>query len=93
MWGCGSGILSIIGLMLGANEASATDIDPLAVEAFIDNAKINGINLACPTMWPRGDLITQDVLKAIHRVQKFRHGCGRYSCGYYYTLSAGSRIT
>lgn len=60
--GCGSGILSIIGLMLGANEASATDIDPLAVEASIDNAKINGIDLASYHV-AQGDLITQDVLR------------------------------
>ena len=31
--GCGSGILSIIGLMLGAGEAMATDVDPNAVAA------------------------------------------------------------
>lgn len=41
--GCGSGILSIIGLMLGAKEAAAVDIDPNAVGIAYDNAKRNGI--------------------------------------------------
>ena len=44
--GCGSGILSIIGLMLGAGEAMATDVDPNAVAAAMqyasDNRKISG---------------------------------------------------
>lgn len=41
--GCGSGILSIIGMMLGAKEAYAVDIDPNAVEIAYDNAERNGI--------------------------------------------------
>ena len=43
--GCGSGILSIIGLMLGAGEAMATDVDPNAVSAAIENARVNHINM------------------------------------------------
>lgn len=42
--GCGSGILSIIGLKLGAKNVVATDIDPNAVIASIENAKVNHIN-------------------------------------------------
>ena len=41
--GCGSGILSIIALLLGAKEASATDVDIHAVEAAVENARVNGI--------------------------------------------------
>lgn len=42
--GCGSGILSIIGLLLGAKDAVAVDIDPAAVEVAFDNLKLNGID-------------------------------------------------
>ena len=41
--GCGSGILSIIGLMLGAKEAFAIDIDPTASQIAYENAALNGI--------------------------------------------------
>lgn len=41
--GCGSGILSIIGMMLGAREAYAVDIDPNAVDIAYENAERNGI--------------------------------------------------
>lgn len=41
--GSGSGILSIIGLKLGAKSALGTDIDPNAIHAMYENAKVNGI--------------------------------------------------
>lgn len=41
--GCGSGILAIAALKLGANHADATDIDPQALQASRDNAERNGI--------------------------------------------------
>ena len=41
--GCGSGILSIIGLKLGACRAVGTDIDPAAVTVAVENAGVNGI--------------------------------------------------
>lgn len=43
--GCGSGILSVIGLMLGAKKAVGTDLDPNAVIATRENARINDISL------------------------------------------------
>jgi ribosomal protein L11 methyltransferase len=39
--GCGSGILSIACLLLGANSAFGVDIDSLAVKTAISNAKEN----------------------------------------------------
>ncbi|WP_250277431.1 50S ribosomal protein L11 methyltransferase [[Clostridium] colinum] len=42
--GCGSGILSIISLLLGAKSAFAVDIDENAVKVAYDNAKLNGID-------------------------------------------------
>ena len=41
--GCGSGILSIISLMLGAGEARAVDIDPNCKKIAYSNAALNGI--------------------------------------------------
>ena len=60
--GCGSGILSIIGLLLGAKDATATDIDPLAVKASVDNARINGIKMENYHVM-EGDLISQNELR------------------------------
>ncbi len=42
--GCGSGILSIISLMLGASEAVAVDIDPNAADTAYENADMNNID-------------------------------------------------
>lgn len=41
--GCGSGILSVIGVMLGANHALGTDLDENAIIATKENAEINRI--------------------------------------------------
>ena len=41
--GCGSGILSIISLLLGAKSAFAVDIDANAIKVAYENAEINGI--------------------------------------------------
>ena len=41
--GCGSGILSIAALCLGASGAVAVDIDPKAVDVAYENAALNGI--------------------------------------------------
>ncbi|WP_236171363.1 50S ribosomal protein L11 methyltransferase [Pseudomonas pseudonitroreducens] len=48
-FGCGSGILAIAALLLGAEQAVGTDIDPQALEASRDNASRNGID---PTKFP-----------------------------------------
>lgn len=42
--GCGSGILSIIGLKLGASHAVLTDIDPNAINASKENFEVNHIS-------------------------------------------------
>ncbi len=45
-YGCGSGILAIAALLLGANKAIAVDNDPQALIATRDNALRNGIDQA-----------------------------------------------
>jgi ribosomal protein L11 methyltransferase len=41
--GCGSGILGVAGLMLGAQQVYATDTDALAVKATTENMELNGL--------------------------------------------------
>ena len=41
--GCGSGILGISALKLGAKKAYLTDIDPIAVDSALHNCKLNGV--------------------------------------------------
>ena len=40
--GCGSGILSVAGMLLGAKDVTGVDIDKLAVKVAIENGKLNG---------------------------------------------------
>ena len=40
--GCGSGILSVASLLLGAKSAVGVDIDPLAVKTAAENGERNG---------------------------------------------------
>ena len=42
--GCGSGILSIASLLLGAENAIGVDIDPLAVKTAKENGELNGFS-------------------------------------------------
>ena len=43
-FGCGSGILAIAALKLGAAQAIGIDIDPQAIQASRDNAERNGVS-------------------------------------------------
>lgn len=67
--GCGSGILSVISLMLGANEAVAVDIDPNAVDTAYDNAKRNGVDISTYKVYA-GNVLTDDELN--------KKICGKY---------------
>lgn len=40
--GCGSGILSVAGMLLGAESATGVDIDRLAVKVAVENGRMNG---------------------------------------------------
>ena len=68
--GCGSGILSIIGLLLGAGEASATDVDAHAVGAALENAKVNGIDMEKYVV-KTGDIITDKEFRMSMGEKKF----------------------
>lgn len=61
--GCGSGILTIGGLLLGASEAFATDIAENAVATTMENAAKNGFNQnRCHAFF--GDVISDSSLAA-----------------------------
>lgn len=42
--GCGSGILGMVALMLGAKHSVGTDLDPCAITATHENMEVNGIS-------------------------------------------------
>lgn len=42
--GCGSGILSVAGLLLGAESAIGVDIDEMAVKTSLENAALNNVS-------------------------------------------------
>ncbi len=54
--GCGSGILSIASLLLGAKTAIGVDIDALAVKTAIENGELNGMREPRYTI-VEGDLV------------------------------------
>lgn len=60
--GCGSGILSIAALKLGASHATAIDIDEVAVKVARENMEVNHIPTTDYTLYA-GDLISDDALK------------------------------
>ena len=60
--GCGSGILSIISLLLGADSAFAIDIDPNAVDIAYQNAGMNDVDISKYTV-KAGDIITNTELQ------------------------------
>ena len=60
--GCGSGILSVASVLLGAAHAVAVDIDPVAEHVALENAAMNGV---VPAQYDVliGDLLTNEALQ------------------------------
>lgn len=69
--GCGSGILSVAALKLGAASAAAVDIDPKAVGVAYENAALNGIGQDRYTVMA-GNILEDDALVA--RLSRRRYG-------------------
>ncbi|MDB1122736.1 50S ribosomal protein L11 methyltransferase [Vibrio algarum] len=70
-FGCGSGILAIAAIKLGANKVIGIDIDPQAILASKENAKRNGVEdqleLFLPENQPEGlvaDVVVANILAA-----------------------------
>lgn len=63
--GCGSGILSIIGLKMGAGSLTATDIDALALTATKENMAVNKISEDCYRLYLGNILEDEDLRKKL----------------------------
>jgi ribosomal protein L11 methyltransferase len=67
-YGCGSGILAVAAMLLGAKEAHAVDIDPQALTATLSNAEKNAvqdnIKVYLPEQLPRmqADIVLANIL-------------------------------
>lgn len=67
-YGAGSGILAIASLLCGAAHADAVDIDPMAIQASLENAQRNGVanklDAYLPTQVPQRkyDLVIANIL-------------------------------
>ncbi|SHJ46991.1 50S ribosomal protein L11 methyltransferase [Parasporobacterium paucivorans] len=59
--GCGSGVLAIAALLLGAQSAVGVDIEENAVRDAIENARINGVGDRFEGRW--GNVLSDEVLK------------------------------
>ena len=60
--GCGSGILGIGALLLGADSCLGVDIDPKAPDVVLSNAALNGIGPERMTAWA-GDILSDESLR------------------------------
>ncbi len=63
--GCGSGVLALVALKLGATSAVAMDVDPEAIEVTLENAGRNGMKLEATTTPLSADRIAPVVLANI----------------------------
>lgn len=68
--GCGSGILSIISLLLGAKDATALDIDPNAVHVAYENAERNNVDTKKYKVYAGDILSDRDLFEKIN-TQKY----------------------
>ena len=67
--GTGSGILSILALMFGADHAVGTDLDPCAIEAVAQNLRDNGIEQG------KMDLLIGNIITEKEIQDKAGYGC------------------
>ena len=68
--GCGSGILSIISLLLGAKEAYALDIDPACEHVAYENADLNSVDKSKYHVYS-GDILSDKALFEKLNVRKY----------------------
>lgn len=68
-YGCGSGILAVAAALLGAEQVLAVDIDPQALDATRNNAKLNQVDAKIKTCLPaelpaavQADLVLANIL-------------------------------
>jgi len=70
--GCGSGILSIAAMNLGASRALGVDIDPKSVDVAYENAALNGIGLSSYTVRAGDVLSDKKLVEKLEQAGPFR---------------------
>lgn len=92
--GCGSGILSITSIMLGAKSATGIDIDPLAVKIAKENAQLNNIkeesfNFLCGNLTEQihgqfdiicANIVSDIIIELSKDIAKFMHTESKFIC-------------
>ncbi len=68
--GCGSGILSVVSLLLGAKEAVAVDIDPNCIDTAYENSDMNNISRDRYTVIS-GNVVTDPDVKEVISQHKY----------------------
>lgn len=68
--GCGSGILSVVSLLLGAEEAFAVDIDPNCIDTAYENSDMNNIDRSRYTVIS-GNVVTDPEVKKVLSQHKY----------------------
>ena len=68
--GCGSGILSVVSILLGAKEAVAVDIDPNCVDTAYENASMNDVPRDIYTVIS-GNVLTDPDVKSVISKNKY----------------------
>lgn len=68
--GCGSGILSVVSLLLGAKEAVAVDIDPNCIDTAYENSDMNNIDRDRYTVIS-GNVVTDPEVREIISKHKY----------------------
>ena len=92
--GCGSGILSITSILLGAKSSLGVDIDPLAVKIAKENAQLNNIDessfkFLCGNLTEKihgkfdvicANIVSDIIIERSANITKFMHSENKYIC-------------
>ncbi len=92
--GCGSGILSITSILLGAKSAIGIDIDPLAVKIAKENAQLNDIkessfNFLCGNLTEQihgkfdiicANIVSDTIIELSKDITNFMHKESKFIC-------------
>ena len=92
--GCGSGILSITSILLGAKSSLGVDIDPLAVKIAKENAQLNNINersfkFLCGNLTKKihgkfdvicANIVSDIIIELSANITKFMHSETKFIC-------------
>lgn len=86
--GCGSGILSIVALKLGASEVVGTDLDPDCMTSTHENFEVNHLDSRLGTFYV-GNLIDDVELQEKVGTEEYDIVVAKYSCRCHYSNGSG----